>query len=67
MVARAGGGIIVPAFHDCVRLAGMTDDPGIREPLMKMAREWMEAAVGEQREQLGAAVSPDDDGEEDEA
>ena len=24
--------------RDCVRLAGMTDDPEIREALMKMAR-----------------------------
>jgi hypothetical protein len=31
--------------HDCIRLAGMTDDPAIREPLLKMAREWMEVAV----------------------
>jgi len=22
--------------HDCIRLAGMTDDPAIREPLLKM-------------------------------
>jgi hypothetical protein len=37
--------------HDCIRLAGMTDDPAIREPLLKMAREWMEVARAEQ--QLG--------------
>jgi hypothetical protein len=30
--------------RDCVRLAGMTDDPAIRKPLLKMAREWLEAA-----------------------
>ena len=30
--------------RDCIRLAGMTDDPAIREPLLKMAREWMETA-----------------------
>jgi hypothetical protein len=34
--------------HDCIRLAGMTDDPAIREPLLKMAREWMEVARAEQ-------------------
>jgi hypothetical protein len=28
--------------QDCIRLAGMTDDPAIREPLLKMARDWME-------------------------
>ena len=34
--------------RDCVRLAGLTDDPAVREPLLKMAREWMETARGEQ-------------------
>ena len=34
--------------RDCVRLAGMTDDPEVRGPLLKMAREWMETARGEQ-------------------
>jgi hypothetical protein len=33
--------------RDCVRLAGMTDDPSIREPLLKMAREWLEAAAAQ--------------------
>ena len=41
--------------RDGVRLAGMTDDPEIREALMKMAREWMEAAVGEHRERTKPA------------
>jgi hypothetical protein len=35
--------------HDCIRLADMTDDPAIREPLLKMAREWMEVAHAEQQ------------------
>ena len=35
--------------HDCIRLAGMTDDPSIREPLLKMARDWMEVARAEQQ------------------
>ena len=35
--------------HDCIRLAGMTDDPAIREPLLKMARDWMEVARAEQQ------------------
>ena len=34
--------------RDCIRLAGLTSDPAIREPLLKMAREWMETARGEQ-------------------
>ena len=36
--------------HDCIRLAGMTDDPAIREPLLKMARDWMEVARAEQQQ-----------------
>jgi hypothetical protein len=39
--------------HDCIRLAGMTDDPAIREPLLKMAREWMEVARAEQQQNNG--------------
>ena len=35
--------------QDCIRLAGMTDDPAIREPLLKMARDWMEVARAEQQ------------------
>ena len=34
--------------QDCIRLAGMTDDPAMREPLLKMARDWMELARAEQ-------------------
>jgi hypothetical protein len=33
--------------RDCVRLAQLTEDQEIREQLMKMAREWMAAAMGE--------------------
>jgi hypothetical protein len=40
--------------RDCIRLAGMTDDPAIREPLLKMAREWMEIAGAEQQQVNGA-------------
>jgi hypothetical protein len=40
--------------RDCVRLAGLTDDPTIREPLLKMAREWMEIARAEQQQVNGA-------------
>lgn len=36
--------------QDCVRLASKTDDPAIREPLLKMAREWMEVARAEQQQ-----------------
>jgi hypothetical protein len=35
--------------QECTRLAGMTDDPAIREPLLKMARDWMEVARAEQQ------------------
>ena len=31
--------------RDCIRLAYLTDDPTIRGPLLKMAREWLEAAA----------------------
>jgi hypothetical protein len=37
--------------HDCIRLADMTDDPAIREPLLKMARDWMEVARAEQQQE----------------
>jgi hypothetical protein len=40
--------------RDCIRLVGMTDDPAIREPLLKMAREWMEIARAEQQQVNGA-------------
>jgi hypothetical protein len=33
--------------RECVRLAGLTEDPQLREALMQMAREWM-AVVMEQ-------------------
>jgi hypothetical protein len=33
--------------RDCIRLAGLTVDPTMREPLLKMARGWMEAAAAE--------------------
>ena len=37
--------------QDCIRLADMTDDPAIREPLLKMARDWMEVARAEQQQE----------------
>jgi hypothetical protein len=43
--------------RDCIRLAGMTDDPAIREPLLKMAREWREIARAEQQRVNGAKTS----------
>ena len=33
--------------RECVRLAGLTDDPDIRDRLLEIAREWMAAAMGE--------------------
>lgn len=33
--------------HECVRIAGHTNDPHLYEALMQMAREWMAAAIEE--------------------
>ena len=33
--------------RDCIRLARLTDDPTIRGPFLKMAREWLEAAAAQ--------------------
>ena len=35
--------------RECVRLAQQTDDPTIREQLLQMAREWMAAAMDEEK------------------
>jgi hypothetical protein len=42
--------------RDCIKLA--TDDPAIREPLLKMAREWMEIARAEQPRVNGGGSRP---------
>ena len=34
---------------ECRRIAEMTDDPIIRDEMMKMARRWMEAALGSKK------------------
>jgi hypothetical protein len=47
--------------QDCIRLAGMTDDPAIREPLLKMAREWMQLAKGEGPQRFVVCARPDID------
>jgi hypothetical protein len=47
--------------QDCIRLAGMTDDPAIREPLLKMAREWMQLARGEHPQRSVLCARPDVD------
>ena len=31
--------------RECVRLAGLTDNPELREQLLNMAREWMATAM----------------------
>jgi hypothetical protein len=31
--------------RECVRLAGLTDEPEIRDQLFALAREWMAAAM----------------------
>ena len=33
--------------RECVRLAGLTDEPEIRDQLFALAREWMAAAMQE--------------------
>ena len=33
--------------RECVRLAGLTDDPDIRDRLLEIARDWMATAMGE--------------------
>jgi hypothetical protein len=35
--------------RDCVRLAGMASDPELQERLLQMAREWMAAAMHENK------------------
>jgi len=35
--------------RDCVRLANGVNDPALRERLLQMAREWMAAAMDEER------------------
>jgi hypothetical protein len=37
--------------RDCIRLAGITSDPVIREQMLKMARRWKEAAPGSKQQQ----------------
>ena len=33
--------------RECVRLAGLSDNPDLREELLQLAREWMAASMGE--------------------
>jgi hypothetical protein len=40
---------------ECLRLADMTSDPFIREELLKMARDWTEAARGRKEQQRQTA------------
>jgi hypothetical protein len=35
--------------RDCVRLAQLADDQQVREQLLQMAREWMAAAMREEK------------------
>jgi hypothetical protein len=35
--------------RDCVRLAGMAGDPEVRDGLLQLAREWMAAAMHEEK------------------
>lgn len=52
--------------RECVRLAGLTQDPELRDQLLNMAREWMATAMHEakpkplppQPASIGAPVPP---------
>ena len=44
--------------RECTRLASLTDDPTIREPLLKMARDWMEVARAERQRASRAKIRP---------
>lgn len=44
--------------RDCIRLARLTDDPTIRGPFLKMAREWLEAAAAQPPRVTRAAKNP---------
>jgi hypothetical protein len=35
--------------RECVRLAGLVEEPELRERLLSMAREWMAVAMQEQQ------------------
>ena len=35
--------------RECVRLAGLVEEPELRERLLQMAREWMAVAMPEQQ------------------
>ena len=35
--------------RECVRLAGLVEEPELRERLLSMAREWMAVAMHEQQ------------------
>ena len=44
--------------RDCIRLARLTDDPTIRGPFLKMAREWLEAAAAQPPRVTRASKKP---------
>ena len=44
--------------RDCIRLARLTDDPTIRGPFLKMAREWLEAAAAQPPQVTRASKKP---------
>jgi hypothetical protein len=41
--------------RECVRLAGLTDEPEIRDQLFALAREWMAAAIPRREPRRGRA------------
>jgi hypothetical protein len=44
--------------RECVRLAGLTQDPQIRDQLLSMAGEWMTSAMREQAPAESASATP---------
>jgi hypothetical protein len=47
--------------RDCVRFAYLTTNPDMRESLLQLAREWMDAAAHEEKEvqpNLSSAAPP---------
>ena len=48
----------MPYARECVRPAGLTDEPEIRDQLFALAREWIAAAMREARRSPAASVRP---------
>ena len=44
--------------RECVRLAGLTKDPQLRDQLLDMAREWMGAAMHDEAAEIKSRWQP---------